>query len=93
MESELVDKILLCVDCGEEFVFTASAQQYFAERGFREDPRRCKSCYMKLKRARRERDRVPPRKQERREGRVSREAARRRDGFDNGFPRLSEDYT
>jgi len=95
METEFVDKILLCVDCGEEFVFTASAQQYFAERGFREDPRRCKHCYMRLKRARREKEReqAPARKHERREGRVSRAAARSRNGFNNGYPRISEDYS
>ncbi len=26
MDAEFLDKILLCVDCDEEFVFTASAQ-------------------------------------------------------------------
>jgi len=44
------DTILICVDCHEEFVFTASAQQYFAERGFTEPPKRCKACYTVLKR-------------------------------------------
>ena len=39
------NSILICVDCGEEFVFTASAQEYFAERGFTDPPKRCKSCY------------------------------------------------
>ncbi len=40
-----VVKILICVDCGEEFVFTASAQQYFADRGITGDPKRCRNCY------------------------------------------------
>jgi hypothetical protein len=44
-QSGFSNSILICVDCGEEFVFTASAQQYFAERGFTEPPKRCKSCY------------------------------------------------
>lgn len=44
------DTILICVDCHEEFVFTASAQQYFAERGFTEPPKRCKACYTLVKR-------------------------------------------
>lgn len=44
-EGGFTDTILICVDCQEEFVFTASAQQYFAERGFTEPPKRCKSCY------------------------------------------------
>jgi CxxC-x17-CxxC domain-containing protein len=39
----LTDKTLTCADCGQEFVFTASDQEFFAERGFTE-PRRCKSC-------------------------------------------------
>ena len=43
--SEFSNSILICVDCTEEFVFTASAQQYFAERGFTEPPKRCKACY------------------------------------------------
>ena len=47
------DKILICRDCGEEFVFTVSAQQYFAERGFAEEPKRCKACYMEIRRIRR----------------------------------------
>lgn len=39
------NSILVCVDCQEEFVFTASAQKYFAERGFVEPPKRCRTCY------------------------------------------------
>ena len=37
------DKTLTCADCGQPFVFTASEQQFYAERGFTE-PRRCPSC-------------------------------------------------
>jgi CxxC-x17-CxxC domain-containing protein len=37
------DKTLTCSDCGQEFTFTASEQQFYAERGFTE-PRRCASC-------------------------------------------------
>src|SRR5262245_30253355 len=37
------DKNLTCSDCGEQFVFTESEQQFFADRGFTE-PRRCPSC-------------------------------------------------
>jgi hypothetical protein len=53
MEEKFIDKILICTDCKEEFVFTASAQEYFAGRGFMDDPRRCKSCYLELKRTKR----------------------------------------
>lgn len=28
------DKTLVCRDCGKEFVFTASEQQFFADKGF-----------------------------------------------------------
>ena len=48
-QSEFRDAILICVDCHEEFVFTASAQQYFAERGFSEPPKRCKACYTEFR--------------------------------------------
>jgi len=54
MECEpLKDKILICADCNEEFVFTVGAQRYFLEKGFTEEPKRCKSCYTKLKKQRR----------------------------------------
>ena len=38
-----VDKTLTCADCGQEFTFTASEQDFYAERGFTE-PRRCAYC-------------------------------------------------
>jgi len=53
MDSGHEPKILICVECGQEFVFTISAQEYFAERGFTEDPKRCKHCYMIHKREKR----------------------------------------
>lgn len=37
------DKTLTCSDCGQEFTFTASEQQFYADRQFSE-PRRCASC-------------------------------------------------
>lgn len=40
------DLILLCVDCHEEFIFPRSAQEYFQERGYKENPRRCKHCFL-----------------------------------------------
>jgi hypothetical protein len=42
-------KILICVDCKEEFAFTAGAQEYFFEKGYTEDPKRCRSCYAEYK--------------------------------------------
>lgn len=38
------DKTLVCKDCGQEFVFTASEQEFFAEKGFTNEPQRCKPC-------------------------------------------------
>jgi CxxC-x17-CxxC domain-containing protein len=37
------DKALTCADCNQEFSFTASEQQFYADRQFSE-PRRCASC-------------------------------------------------
>jgi hypothetical protein len=53
MESGFEPKILICCECGEEFVFTGAAQAYFAERGYMEDPKRCKSCHTKYKKSQR----------------------------------------
>ena len=48
--SEMKHRILTCVECGEEFVFTVSAQEYFLEKGFLQSPKRCKACHAKYKR-------------------------------------------
>jgi CxxC-x17-CxxC domain-containing protein len=34
------DRTITCADCGQEFIFSASEQQFYADRGF-SDPRRC----------------------------------------------------
>lgn len=38
------DKTLVCKDCGQEFVFTAGEQEFYAEKGFTNEPQRCKAC-------------------------------------------------
>ncbi|MBR6609117.1 MAG: zinc-ribbon domain containing protein [Oscillospiraceae bacterium] len=38
------DKTLVCKDCGKEFVFTAGEQEFYAEKGFTNEPQRCKPC-------------------------------------------------
>ena len=38
------DETLVCKDCGNEFVFTAGEQQFYAEKGLMNKPQRCKSC-------------------------------------------------
>ena len=38
------DKILTCKDCGSEFTFTVSEQEFYAEKGFTNEPGRCPDC-------------------------------------------------
>ena len=38
------DKTLVCKDCGSELVFTAGEQEFYAEKGFTNEPQRCKAC-------------------------------------------------
>ncbi len=45
------DRNITCADCGQQFAFTASEQQFYADRGFSE-PRRCTSCRASRKAAR-----------------------------------------
>ena len=46
---EFHDKVLKCSECSAEFVFTAGEQMFFADKGFKNEPKRCKAC--KAKRA------------------------------------------
>lgn len=43
------DKKLTCKDCGSEFVFSAGEQEFYASRGFQNEPQRCKGCRDKRK--------------------------------------------
>lgn len=45
------DKTLICKDCGQEFVFTAGEQEFYAEKGFENEPLRCKECRIARKNA------------------------------------------
>lgn len=38
------DETLNCVDCGRSFPFTASEQEFFANKGFTNKPSRCGDC-------------------------------------------------
>ena len=40
----LADKTLTCADCGSEFIFTVGEQEFFASRGYVNEPKRCASC-------------------------------------------------
>ena len=43
------DKTLTCVDCNQEFVHSADDQARYAERGFTNEPKRCRTCREKRK--------------------------------------------
>ena len=43
-EAEFEDRAILCVDCGEEFTWTAGEQLFFHDKGLRNEPKRCKPC-------------------------------------------------
>ena len=38
------DKDLTCRDCGAVFTFTAGEQEFFASKGFTNEPSRCPAC-------------------------------------------------
>ena len=46
------DRTLVCKECGAEFVFSASEQEFYAEKGFQNDPARCPECRASRKRQR-----------------------------------------
>ena len=46
------DRELVCADCGATFTFTASEQEFFAGKGFTNDPKRCQDCRTARKRER-----------------------------------------
>ena len=44
---EFRDRVLKCIDCGGDFVFTAGEQLFFHDKQFKNEPKRCKSCKTK----------------------------------------------
>ncbi len=38
------DKTIVCKECGKEFIFSAREQEFYAEKGFENEPQRCKPC-------------------------------------------------
>ena len=46
------DKTLICKDCGKEFLFSASEQEFYAEKGFENEPQRCRECRAARKQSR-----------------------------------------
>lgn len=41
------DKVLVCQECGKEFVWTAGEQEFYASKGFTNEPKRCPECRKK----------------------------------------------
>ena len=38
------DKEIQCSDCGTTFIFSAGEQEFFASKGYTNEPKRCPSC-------------------------------------------------
>jgi CxxC-x17-CxxC domain-containing protein len=38
------EKNLVCSDCGKSFAFTAEEQEFFASKGYTNEPKRCPAC-------------------------------------------------
>jgi CxxC-x17-CxxC domain-containing protein len=38
------NKVLICKDCGNSFDFTVRDQMFYAEKGFENEPQRCRDC-------------------------------------------------
>ncbi len=51
-----VDKTLECVDCAATFTFGADEQEFFATKGFTNEPKRCPNCRAAKKQQRGGRD-------------------------------------
>ena len=49
------DRVLVCKDCGKEFVFSAGEQEFYAQNDFKNDPARCPACRKARKQQRSER--------------------------------------
>jgi len=39
-----LEKSIQCADCGTTFNFTVGEQEFFATKGFTQDPKRCSEC-------------------------------------------------
>lgn len=43
-ESDFQDTQILCIDCGQDFTWTAGEQLFFHDKGLKNPPKRCKTC-------------------------------------------------
>jgi CxxC-x17-CxxC domain-containing protein len=46
------DKTLTCKECRAEFIFGVREQKFYAQKGFENDPQRCRDCRTARKNAR-----------------------------------------
>ncbi|GAC1311801.1 MAG: zinc-ribbon domain containing protein [Vulcanimicrobiaceae bacterium] len=46
------DKTLTCKDCATQFTFTVRDQEFYAEKGFENEPQRCRDCRTQRKTSR-----------------------------------------
>ena len=44
IQTDFQDTSLICIDCGNEFVWSAGEQLFFHDKGLKNPPKRCKSC-------------------------------------------------
>lgn len=51
---DMLDKTLTCKDCGMNFIFTAGEQEFYKEKGFDNEPKRCPECRRARKQERRQ---------------------------------------
>ena len=47
MAMEFRDKSLVCVECHQPFIWTAGEQLFYADKNFKNEPKRCKDCKAK----------------------------------------------
>jgi CxxC-x17-CxxC domain-containing protein len=55
------DKTLVCKDCGNDFTFTIGEQEFYAEKGFQNEPARCRDCRVSRKNSSGDRKSAPKR--------------------------------
>jgi hypothetical protein len=55
MSTQVGDRELRCIDCGNNFSLSAEEQEFFKEKGY-EQPKRCKACRQARKAERQQQD-------------------------------------
>lgn len=42
--AEIPDVSIICIDCGQDFIWTGGEQLFFRDKGLQNPPKRCKGC-------------------------------------------------